>query len=403
MGAVRPAEESIPHRARLAAALAGRGLLTDPAWRAGLCEVPRELFVPDAAWAVPDDGRAGFRIDRHRDPAGWMSAVYSGTFIVTQAGDGAAGPAAGSGLFSSSVSAPGVVISFLELLGTRPGDRVLEVGTGSGWTACLLAWKAGKAGHLTSAEVDPDVSARAAASITGMPLRPRLITGDGMAGVPDHAPFDRVHVTAGVAVPPMAWIRQARPGGTIVMPWQPGGPAGHKLRLTVISSAKAAGTFCGSASYMMIRSQRPNARWNPHHAGQARVSGTRLDPRAVAAAGPGAGLFIAARVPGTGWSLTAPDDDGGGQSLLAWEHASADGAWAACDYRPAVASFEVTQYGRRLWDEIENAFLGWCALGRPAQDRFGLTVEDGEVCQWLDHPGNILISPDKSPAPFPVK
>jgi protein-L-isoaspartate O-methyltransferase len=394
MGAVRQDEESIPLRTRLAAALAGRGLLTDPAWRTALREVPRELFVPDTAWAVPDDpALAGFRIDRQRDPAGWMSAVYSDTSIVTQADDGAADPAAGSGLFSSSVSAPGVVIPFLELLSPRPGDRVLEIGTGSGWTACLLAWKTGGAGHVVSVEVDPEVSARAAASITRTPLRPRLITGDGLAGAPDDAPFDRVHITAGVAVPPMAWIRQARPGGTIVMPWQPGGPVGHKLRLTVISHAKAAGTFHGPASYMMIRSQRPNTRWNPHHASQAQASATRLDPCAVAAAGPGASLFIGARAPGTGWMLTAPDDHGR-QSLLAWEHGSADGAWAACDYRPAAASFEVTQYGkRRLWDEIESAFLGWCALGQPAQDRFGLTVEDGQTSLWLDHPGNILVPP----------
>jgi protein-L-isoaspartate O-methyltransferase len=401
MGAARQDEENTSPGARLASALAGRGLLTDPSWRAALCEVPRELFVPDTAWAVPDDGRAGFRIDRQRDPAGWMSAVYSDTSIVTQADDGAGDPAAGSGLFSSSVSAPGVVIPFLELLSPRPGDRVLEIGTGSGWTACLLAWKTGKTGHVTSVEIDPGVSAHAAASITRTPLRPRLITGDGLAGAPDDAPFDCIHVTAGVTVPPMAWIRQARPGGTIVMPWQPGGPAGHKLKLTVISSTKAVGTFHGPASYMMIRSQRPNTRWNPHHASQAQASTTRLDPRAVA--GPGAGLFIAARVPGTGWSLTAPDD-GGGQSLLAWEHGSRDGAWAACDYRPAAASFEITQYGRRrLWDEIENAFLGWCALGQPAQDRFGLTTEDGKTSLWLDHPGNVLVSPDKPSAPLPIQ
>jgi transposase len=116
-----------------------------------------------------------------------------------QAVPGGGRPGAGHrGRGPGGVGAREQVVPFLELLAPCPGDRVLEIGTGSGWTACLLAWKTGAAGHVTSVEVDPDVSARAAASITTTPLRPRLITGDGLAGAPDDAPFDRVHVTAGM-------------------------------------------------------------------------------------------------------------------------------------------------------------------------------------------------------------
>lgn len=128
----------------LAHQLHRRGHLTDPRWREALCSVPRHLFVPHQTWAIPDDpGQAGFRIDAIADPLTWLNAVYSDCSIVIQSDDGAGDPASGQGRFSSSVSAPGAVIQFLELLDPRPRSRILEIGTGSGWTAALLCHAAG--------------------------------------------------------------------------------------------------------------------------------------------------------------------------------------------------------------------------------------------------------------------
>src|SRR5207248_1776285 len=102
-------------------------------------EVPRHLFVPSVAWAVSErPGVGGWRIDAAKDPEGWLEAVYSDSSIIIQVDDGAGDPASGQGRATSSVSSPGSVIAFLELLGPRPNDRVLEIGTGSGWTAALL-------------------------------------------------------------------------------------------------------------------------------------------------------------------------------------------------------------------------------------------------------------------------
>ncbi|TDE57981.1 hypothetical protein E1295_06815 [Nonomuraea mesophila] len=99
-----------------------------------------------ARWAVstaPAVGLAFFGdgdvrvIDRETDPATWWDAVYGDTSIVTQLDDGATDLTSGEGDYTSSASAPSTVASLLHLLDVEPGHRVLEIGTGTGWTpAC---------------------------------------------------------------------------------------------------------------------------------------------------------------------------------------------------------------------------------------------------------------------------
>src|SRR5262245_51998074 len=115
----------------LADTLAGTGDLTEDRWRGALHAVPRHLFVPDVAWAAPADGR-GYRIDRNADPDAWIAAAYTDQPIIIQLDDGATDVDTGAGSFTSSLSEPGVVVDMLERLNIYDGDRVLEIGTGSG-------------------------------------------------------------------------------------------------------------------------------------------------------------------------------------------------------------------------------------------------------------------------------
>jgi protein-L-isoaspartate(D-aspartate) O-methyltransferase len=371
---------------RLADDLQAKGELSDSRWREALHAVPRHLFVPSAGWATPDClGGAGRRIDADRYPLAWWDMVYSDASIVTQADDGATDPASGQGIASSSVSAPGVVVQFLQLLDVRDGDHVLEIGTGSGWTCALVSHVVGDR-TVTSIEVDPEVAAQAARNIEAAGYAPALVVGDGAQGHPGRALYDRVHVSCAVTDIPAAWIAQTRPGGLIVAPWTPAGTMGHRLRLTVVDPHTAVGSFHGPAGYMMLRAQRLNARWTPHHAHRAAITTTRLDPRAIANAGLGAHLAITAQAPGIGWHTTA--DETGAISLLLYETTSSDDSWAACDHEPDTDEFRVTQYGRRrLWDETADAFLRWCSWGRPQQHRFGLTLTDGTGPRlWIDSP-----------------
>jgi protein-L-isoaspartate(D-aspartate) O-methyltransferase len=372
--------------AKLAAHLRARGSLTDPRWEEALRAVPRDLFAPSTAWCTSNHVSAPKgRFSLDDDPAAWWAAVYADTSIVLQTDDGAGDPLSGKGLFSSSVSAPGIVFPFLELLAPQKGDRILEIGTGSGWTAGLLSWAVG-ANNVTSIEVDPEMAARAAVNLRKADLAAQLVVGDGVKGWPEQASYDRVHVTAGVSNIPLAWIEQTRPGGVIVMPWHAGGLVGHQLRLTVVNEATAVGRFHGTASYMMLREQRYNTRWSGHHHESAHRSTTRINPRTFWNMHLGAQLLYIALVPRVGWYDVSED---GEDSLLLYEldDHSAEGSWAACDHKPGAAEAEVTQYGdRRLWEELTSAYRQWIALGRPGYDRFGLTVDPAGVHLWLDHP-----------------
>lgn len=115
-----------------------------------------------------------------------------------------------------TISQPFIVAIMTELLDVGPEDRVLEVGTGSGYQAAVLARLAQ---HVYSVEVIPELAESA-----GKKLRTLGLTNvsvdchDGSKGWPEHAPFDRIIVTAAGADIPRALTEQLRRGGRMVIP-----------------------------------------------------------------------------------------------------------------------------------------------------------------------------------------
>lgn len=363
---------------RLADALTASGYLTDPEWRRSMHAVPRHLFVPARGYAMPASYSEGFparAIDRNADPDGWWTAVYSDMSVITQRDDGAGDPASAEGSASSSNSAPSVVLAFLELLGPAKGEQILDIGTGTGWTAALLADRVGSQ-NVTSIEIDPQVAGQAAENIRAAGYAPALLVGDGAAGWPAGALYDSIHVTCGVSEVPYAWVQQLRPGGRAVLPWM-SGTGGFRVLLKATPDGRATGTFHGGAGYMMMRSQRPASGWAKHHRDDAQVSATRLDPVRVMDAEAGADLALVMNVPGL-VMLRMRSDDATRSCFLA-EAGDPNGSWATCDHSLA-GEHTVTQYGeRRLWDEVEAAFLQWIRQGSPSPDQFRLTVDsDGQ-------------------------
>ena len=241
-------------------------------WRGPLRQVPRHLFVPDRAWCTPDDG-PGYLIDRDKDPGEWLKAAYADMAIVTQLDDGVTDIATGEGLYTCSLSAPSVVLACLSLLDPREGDRVLEIGTGTGWTAALLSRLVGDA-NVTTIEVDQAVFVRAAENLATAARHPRLVLGDGAEGWPQGAPYDRVHVTCGVVTVPYEWVRQTRPGGVIVFPLMVAANSGQLTRVTVNDDGTATGDFYGDVNYMMLRAQRGTIPKTAEHHG----SGITIGP-----------------------------------------------------------------------------------------------------------------------------
>ena len=183
-------------RKALVQLLRAEGHLRSPRIAAAVEAVPREVFVPG--------------VD--------LAEVYRSTeAIVTKRVDG---------IGVSSASAPNVVALMLEQLDPQPGDRVLEIGAGTGYNAALLAHLVGPTGSVTSIDIDEDLvqSAREHLDRAGY-SQVEVLTHDGALGYPSARTFDRIILTVASRDIAPAWTDQlSRPGGRLVLPLRIRGP-----------------------------------------------------------------------------------------------------------------------------------------------------------------------------------
>lgn len=116
-------------------------------------------------------------------------------------------------------SSPGIIARLLRLLDVRHGHRVLEIGTGSGYSTALLAELTGPSRLVVSVDVDPELAERTR-RLVGHDRYQHvyLVTGDGRQGRHVHAPYDRVIAWCSVAEVPVAWFEQSAPGAILVVP-----------------------------------------------------------------------------------------------------------------------------------------------------------------------------------------
>jgi protein-L-isoaspartate(D-aspartate) O-methyltransferase len=116
-----------------------------------------------------------------------------------------------------TISQPLVVARMLETLELQPGDRVLDIGTGSGYHAALLARLAR---HVWTIERHPKLSAAAQEAIASLDIdNVTFEVGDGYQGLPAHAPFDAINVAAAAGEPVAETLElQLAPGGRLVVP-----------------------------------------------------------------------------------------------------------------------------------------------------------------------------------------
>lgn len=124
-----------------------------------------------------------------------------------------------------TISQPLMVALMVEALELRPGDRALDVGTGSGYQAAVMA---ACGAEVVSVERLPSLADEAVARLSNLGYAVEVVLGDGSLGVPDRAPFDAIAVGAAAPRLPLALARQLRPGGRLVVPIA-GAPDGEEL------------------------------------------------------------------------------------------------------------------------------------------------------------------------------
>lgn len=129
-----------------------------------------------------------------------------------------------------TISQPFIVALMTDLLDPEPGDRVLEIGTGCGYQAAVLAELVAA---VYSIEYLPELAREAGATLAHLGYANiHLRTGNGRDGWPEEAPFDAIIVTAGAADVPPALIEQLAPGGRLVIPVGRGRMGQELLRIT---------------------------------------------------------------------------------------------------------------------------------------------------------------------------
>jgi len=356
-------------------------------WREAFLATPRHLFVPSVVWDDTDGGVLSPR-RRDEDPAAWLDAVYADEAIVTQVDDGAT-PDIGTGRrITSSISKPSIVAGMLDHLQLETGMRVLEIGTGTGWNAALLARVAGER-NVTTIEVDAGLAERARKTLAEAGVSPAVIAGDGAEGYVSGAPYDRVIATASVRTVPYSWVTQTRPGGIILTPWGNAYDNGALARLTVDAHGAAYGPFVdNTVAFMWLRAQRVPRPLPPTDLSDASQSTTLLHPDKVAWDDYDARLAVGSRLPDV--TVRFEDADDGSDDFTFW--AFAGSSWACVDVAGSASVHRVRQQGpRSLWTEIEAAHRWWEENGRPVSRRFGLAVTSDRHYVYLDVPDNPVL------------
>jgi protein-L-isoaspartate(D-aspartate) O-methyltransferase len=231
-------------RDRLVGELREGGRLSDPAIEAAFRSVPRHLFLPGLTAS-----------EAYQDEA----------FVIKTDADG---------MPLSSSSQPAIMAIMLEQLGVAPGQRVLEIGTGTGYNAALMARLVGERGTVVTIDIDDALAGRARENLTAAGYPGVIVlSGDGGYGAPGHAPYDRMIVTAGAWDLAPAWGEQLAPGGRIVLPLS--------LR----------------GMQLCVALERRDGHWRSRSAcrcGFIRMAGSFASPEPFVALGPQPGLHVQA-------------------------------------------------------------------------------------------------------------
>ena len=366
-----------PLAAAVSSSANAAGKLCSPQWQAALRAVPRHELVPHHYRLDPYTRE--WTVHQSTDD---LNLVYSNTALFVLPG----------GL--SSTSMPGLMTRMLEALDIHDGHRVLEIGAGTGYNAALLSHRLGSA-NVFAVDLEAELVELARDRLAHLGYHPTLVAADGVHGLPEHAPYDRLIATCSVPAVPWPWVAQTRDQGLILVDVKIGKQAGN-LVLLRRRGRRAEGRFDPVyGSFMGIRHTGDTYQQSPPAtAAQRRESAcprtTTLDltcPWEHSAFWFFAhtALSHTALPAGTSFSLRGDGPDQPPRNTVL--HAP-DGSWCEVREDPeGNGTRRVWETGPHpLWRIIEDTHTTRVQLGEPGWERFGLTVTADYQFIWLDNP-----------------
>lgn len=333
--------------------------------------VPRHLFIERFAVAFNANDPWGpaewATVDRTNPSPEALDAIYSDRGLMMRPPPE-----------HSAASQPALVLTMLHELGLEPGMRVLEIGTGSGWNAALIARGVGRDDLVHSVDIQQDLVERAREHLTaaghpGVELR----AADGAARWPEAAPFDRIVATVGCPDLPPAWLDQLTDGGALLVPLLLRGFGAPLLHLRKDGAAFTGG-FRGPSGFMTLQ--------GAHH--------TDTHDQIIIDDVPNALPVTSASLPepinsGFLWFLCATSDAfryavRRGEEIPHILHHVDTASWIT--FMPDDPSVQVVGESRALYD-LRTTQEEWIEHGRPSLKSFGVEVvsaDEAPAGGWLD-------------------
>lgn len=349
--------------------------------REALLALPRHVLMPQAYMrrSAPDENPPRWDLldfSRPDDREELLERLHSGDSVAIQH-DGepilgrTAGPRRGGAMTAMS-STMGLTAGLLQLLDLRPGQRVLDVGTGAAVTASVACFVCGDSGVATL-DIDPHVTAAARERLAALGYRPAVVSGDGTTGWADAAPYDRVFVSFAVPRVPAALMEQLAPGGRALMtlgtssPSWPGLAVISKRPDGAVEGELRAVEFGHRAGYGFHRLFLSTAFRETITTADGWTQRSRLAPPPDTARG--MWLALDALHPGLVRHFGAEDLTIGAPRCGSWMRVSAAGyhRWDVATCGP-----------RDIWAELQDVASRWRAAGKPAVYRLRFDADGAQ-------------------------
>ncbi|MGB8346820.1 MAG: hypothetical protein WCD86_18170 [Ktedonobacteraceae bacterium] len=380
------ADRAEPYIEGMVGLLKTRGSIDSPAIEAAFRCVPRHLFV-DHFYMRDKESRIlrwkHVTLDTLGDIEQWLSLIYRNKPLITSVN--------AIGQPDGSSSAPGAMAAMLEPLDMQPGMRVLEIGTGTGYNAAVLAHLAGNPHLVFTIDLFPELVAKAQESLDRV-VGPGVITrvANGLDGYPPAAPYDRIIATASWYRVPLSWLYQLQHDGVLVMNLKGRLGWGCFLRVTKTGQGRAAhGTITGFSDFMIL--QEPGSAaigfpsLIPHYVGRPineriSFSESEFNPRALDSTSLLFLLQLSFHQLYYGWIQLPADTppslcliDTVTETLL--KFCSTEENWSV-EIRGEV----------QVWQRLKQIFQHWETLGHPDITAYELEIEEtGQQFVCLPH------------------